>query len=190
MRRRNRQRRRIWSATSSDLSTIASPTLASATLALDDHGVSRLSSYEGCLIALVPSVNSGEVEPDVIEPVGLEDRTAEVLHVLEEQRASVLCVTGTYGVGKSTLGMRVGQVMAGQLREPFCEVDPGHEPPAPWFAQQVGQVLGNSSPGAVESRGVLHLDNVDAALTGGGFLAGVLACGLRQLSQARDHRGS
>ena len=42
----------------------------------------------------------------MIEPVGLEDRTAEVLRVLEEQRATVLYVTGTCGVGKSMLGMR------------------------------------------------------------------------------------
>jgi hypothetical protein len=108
----------------------------------------------------------------VIEPVGLEDRAAEVLRLMEEQGASVLYMTGTCGIGKSTLGMRVGQELARRLSEPFWAVNLCHEPPAPWLAQQVSQMLGKSSPGAAESRGVLLLDNVDAALTGGGFLAG------------------
>jgi hypothetical protein len=82
----------------------------------------------------------------VIEPVGLEDRAAEVLRLLEEQGASVLYMTGTCGIGNSTLGMRVGQELARRLGEPFWAVDICHEPPAPWLVQQVGQMLGKSSP--------------------------------------------
>jgi hypothetical protein len=108
----------------------------------------------------------------VIEPVGLEDRTAEVLRLLEEQRASVLYVTGTSGVGKSTLGMRVGQVLAGQLREPFWAIDLCRAPPALPLAQYLAHMLGQASPGAAEGRGVLLLDNVDAGLAGSGLLSG------------------
>jgi hypothetical protein len=112
------------------------------------------------------------VELEAIEPVGLEDRTAEVLRLLEEQRASVLYVTGTCGVGKSTLAMRVGQVLAGHLGEPFWAIDLGHAPEAFPLAQRVEQILGKSSPGAADSRGVLLLDNVDAAMAGNGLLSG------------------
>jgi hypothetical protein len=112
------------------------------------------------------------VEPKVIEPVALEDRTAEVLRMLEEQRASVLYVTGTCGVGKSTLGTRVGQVLAEHLGEPFWAIDLCHAPPAFALAQQVAQMLGRSSPVAGDSRGVLLLDNVDVAMTGNGLLSG------------------
>jgi hypothetical protein len=66
----------------------------------------------------------------VIDPVGLEDRTAEVLHRLEEPGASVLYVTGTCGVGKSTLGMRVSHVLARHRHEPFWAIDLRHAPPA------------------------------------------------------------
>jgi hypothetical protein len=112
------------------------------------------------------------VESSVIEPVGLEDRAAEVLRVLEEQRPAVLYVTGTCGVGKSTLAMRVGQVLAEHLGEPFWAIDLGHAPEAFPLAQRVEQILGKSSPGAADSRGVLLLDNVDAAMAGNGLLSG------------------
>jgi hypothetical protein len=112
------------------------------------------------------------VEPEVIEPVGLEDRTAEVLRVLDEKRATVLYVTGTCGVGKSTLAMRAGQVFAEYVGEPFWAIDLCHAPEAFPMAQQVEQILGKSSPGAAASRGVLLLDNVDAALAGNGLLSG------------------
>jgi hypothetical protein len=112
------------------------------------------------------------VELEVIEPVGLEDRTAEVLRLLEEQRANVLYVTGTCGVGKSTLAMRVGQVWAEHLGEPFWATDLGHAPEAFPLAQRVEQILGKSSPGAADSRGVLLLDNVDAAMASNGLLSG------------------
>ena len=112
------------------------------------------------------------MKPEVIEPVGLEDRTAEVLRLLEEQGARVLYVAGTCGVGKSTLGMRVGQVLAGQLREPFWTIDLCHAVPALPLAQQVAEALGNSSRWGTEGRGVLLLDNVDAALADTGLLPG------------------
>jgi hypothetical protein len=102
----------------------------------------------------------------VIEPVGLENRSAEVLRVLEEQRAAVLYLTGTCGVGKSTLGMGVGHVLATQLREPFWAIDLHHAPPALPLAQHLALLLGKPSPVAAASRGVLLLDNVDAALAG------------------------
>ena len=108
----------------------------------------------------------------MIEPVGLEDRTAEVLRVLEEQRPTVLYVTGTCGVGKSTLAMRAGQVLAEHVGEPFWAIDLCHAPEAFPLAQHVEQILGKSSPGAAASRGVLLLDNVDAALAGSGLLSG------------------
>src|SRR5437899_2337170 len=87
------------------------------------------------------------VEPEFLEGVGLEDRTAEVLRLLEKQPATVLYVTGTCGVGKSTLGMRVGQVFARQRGEPFWRIDVCHGTPASPLAQQVARLLGKSAPG-------------------------------------------
>lgn len=107
----------------------------------------------------------------MIEPVGLEDRTAAVLRLLEKQRATVLYVTGTCGVGKSTLGTRVGQLFARQLGEPFSAIDLCRAAPARPLAQQVAHMLGKSSRRATEGRGVLLLDNVDPALTGKGLLS-------------------
>jgi hypothetical protein len=108
----------------------------------------------------------------VIEPVGLEDRTAEVLRVLEEQRATVLYVTDTCGIGKSTLGMRVGRVLATQLREPFWAIDLYHAPPALPLARHVALLLGKRARGAAASKGVLLLDNIDAAIAGSSLLSG------------------
>jgi hypothetical protein len=108
----------------------------------------------------------------VIEPVGLEDCTAELLRLLDEQHATVLYVTGTCGVGKSTLGTHVGQVLAGQLREPFWAIDLCHAPPAFELERQLEKMLGTASSGAGGSRGVLLLDNVDAAMAGDGLLSG------------------
>ncbi len=110
------------------------------------------------------------VEPEFLEGVGLEDRTVEVLGLLEKQPATVLYVTGTCGVGKSTLGMRVGQVFATQLGEPFWTIDLCHGTPASPLAQQVARLLGKSAPGAREGRGVLLVDNVDEAVVGCGLL--------------------
>jgi hypothetical protein len=112
------------------------------------------------------------VGPEFPEGVGLDDRTAEVLRLLEKQPATALYVTGTCGVGKSTLGMRVGQVVAKQLGEPFWAIDLSHVAPTFPLAQQVANLLGKSSPETREGRGVLLLDNVDEALVGCGLLPG------------------
>ena len=69
------------------------------------------------------------MEPEFPEGVGVDDRTAEVLRLLEKQPAAALYVTGTCGVGKSTLAMRVGQVFARQVGEPFWAIDLSHAAP-------------------------------------------------------------
>ena len=112
------------------------------------------------------------MEPEFPEDVVLDDRTAEVFRLLEKQAASVLYVTGTCGVGKSTLGMRVGHMFARQVGEPFWAIDLCHAAPAFPLAQQVTRLLGKSSREAREDRGVLLLDNVDEALVGCGLAPG------------------